>query len=166
MNIAVISDIHDNIWNLDKALKIIEKRNIKTAIFCGDYCAPTTFKLIVGRFSKTYCIWGNVDGEKYAIMKFLMDERIENIEMLGDFGEIEIDNLKVAVIHKPEIAKGLAHSGLYDAVFHGHNHTASKEMVGKTLLANPGEVMGSDGKPSFGIWDTKKNDIEIIRIPT
>lgn len=164
MRVAIISDIHDNIWNLEKALKIIEKEGIDPAIFCGDYCAPPTFKLATEKFKKAYCVWGNVDGEKFKITKEVYENGLKHIELFGDFSELEIEGKKVAVIHHPAIAKGLANSEFYDAVFFGHSHEAYVEKIGKTLLANPGEVMGKNGKPSFGIWDSTKNEIVIVEI--
>ena len=159
-----MSDIHDNVWNLEKTLKIIHKEDIDTGIFCGDYCAPTSFKRATEKFKKAYCIWGNVDGEKFKITKRIYEAGIEHVKLLGEFGSIEIDGKKVAIIHNPKIARGLAHSGLYDAVFYGHIHEAKVEEIGDTLLANPGEIMGKNGKVSFGIWDSSKNDIKIVNI--
>lgn len=164
MKIAVISDIHDNIWNLDKALKIVKKKGLDTAIFCGDYCAPTSFKLATEQFKLAYCVWGNVDGEKFKITKRIYEEGVEHVKLLGEFGSTEIDGKKVAIIHNPQIARGLAHSDLYDAVFYGHIHEAKVEEVGDTLLANPGEIMGKNGKPSFGIWDSAENQMEIVEV--
>lgn len=164
MKVAIVSDIHDNLWNLDKALKIIQKEGLDTAIFCGDYCAPTSFKRATEKFKKAYCIWGNVDGEKFKIAKEVFENGLKHIELLGDFAEFEISGKKIAVIHNPAIARGLASSKLYDAVFYGHLHEAKIEMIGQTLLANPGEIMGKKGKVSFGIWDSAKNDIKIVNI--
>ena len=40
MIIAVMSDSHDNIWNLRKALAIIQKEGAGLIIHCGDFVAP------------------------------------------------------------------------------------------------------------------------------
>lgn len=40
MKIAVCSDIHDNIWVLERALPGL--RRADRLIFCGDFCAPFT----------------------------------------------------------------------------------------------------------------------------
>ena len=40
MIIAIMSDSHDNIWNLRKALEIIKKKNAQMIIHCGDFIAP------------------------------------------------------------------------------------------------------------------------------
>jgi len=45
MKIAVLSDIHDNIWKLEEGLKSIENINdVQAMVFCGDLCAPFTLK--------------------------------------------------------------------------------------------------------------------------
>jgi len=164
MKIAVISDIHDNIWNLKKALDILKKEKIKTAFCLGDYCSPPAFQILMNGLRKAYCIWGNVDGEKFLITKYVYENNLKNIKLLGVFGEVKIDKKKIALIHNQEIAYPLAKSNLYDAVFCGHFHTSKVEKIGKTLFANPGEVMGLNGSPSFGIWDSKTNKIEIVKI--
>lgn len=164
MQIAVISDIHDNIWNLEKALKIVQKRKIDTAIFCGDYCAPTSFKMATEGFKKAYCIWGNVDGEKFVITREIYKNKINSVELLGDFGDVELGDRRVAIIHNPDIALVIAKSTLFDVVFFGHLHKPSVEKIGKTLLVNPGEIMGKNGKPSFGVWNSEENEMEIVRV--
>lgn len=164
MKVAILSDIHDNIWNLKKALKLISGKDIETAIFCGDYCAPTTFMMAVKPFKICFCIWGNVDGEKFKLTQKVYEMNMKNVKLLGDFGEIKIDKRKVAIIHNPGVAKVIASSGIYDTVFFGHTHKFNSELINETLLANPGEVMGKEGKPSFGIWDTKSNKIEEVLI--
>jgi predicted phosphodiesterase len=79
--------------------------------------------------------------------------------------EIEIHGRKIAVNHFPHIARPLALAGVYDAVFYGHDHTAGKELAGKTLLLNPGEVMGRFGTSTFASYDPGTGLAEIIEIP-
>jgi putative phosphoesterase len=168
MKIAVLSDIHDNIWKLEKALEDIFSRKIYTAIFCGDYCSPTTFMIATEKFKSAYCAWGNVDGEKFRITQQIYKNKIDHVKLLGELGEVKIDKRKIAINHYPDIAQGLAYSDLYNAVFNGHTHQSKNEKVGKTLLVNPGAVCGiQEGKPrtaSYAIYDTNTNSAEIIEI--
>ena len=39
MKIAILSDVHDNIWKLETLLASLEAQAL---IFCGDFCAPFT----------------------------------------------------------------------------------------------------------------------------
>ena len=37
-------------------------------------------------------------------------------------------------------------------------------MIGKTLLVNPGELMGKKANPSIAIYDTETNLVELIEL--
>ena len=50
MKIAIISDTHDNLANLKKAIDWIKKEKIKIVIHCGDIFKPETIKEILKRF--------------------------------------------------------------------------------------------------------------------
>lgn len=163
MKIAVLSDIHDNFQNLTKALQIIKQEKCETIIFCGDYCSPSAFKKLAESGIKLFAIFGNVDGAKYEIMKAIMENNYK-IEQKNDLLEIELDDKKIAVCHKPEFAEGLAATGKYDVVFYGHTHMSEQKKIDKTLLANPGEIHGGLGKCSFGVYDTTLNKFKIIEV--
>lgn len=46
MKISVISDIHDHIWNLQKALSMPELQATEAMLFCGDLCSPFVIHLL------------------------------------------------------------------------------------------------------------------------
>jgi len=160
MKIAILSDIHDNIWNLKKVLKRIKKEKCEAILFCGDYCAPTVAKLIIELKLPTYAVFGNVDGAHYEITK--LAENLSYYYQFKEMAEVELGGKKIALCHYPQLAEGLAHTGKYDAVFHGHTHKARQEKIGKTLIVNPGEVMGMKGKCFFGVYETKTNEFKRI----
>jgi len=160
MKIAVLSDIHDNIWNLKKVLKRIKKEKCGAILFCGDYCAPSIAKLIIELKLPTYAVFGNVDGAHYEITKIA--EELPFYYQFKEMAEVELDGRKIAICHYPKLARGLAITGEYDAVFYGHTHKAASDLINKTLLTNPGEVMGMFGKCTFGIYDTKTERFKII----
>jgi uncharacterized protein len=64
-------------------------------------------------------------------------------------------------VHYPEIAKKLAESGNYDAVFYGHTHRPWEETIGSCRLVNPGELAGQRYKPCFAIYDTETDKLEL-----
>jgi len=58
MKIAVMSDSHDNIWKLRKALGIIQSKNCEKIIHCGDFVAPFMFKeLVQGGHLRPLRVW-------------------------------------------------------------------------------------------------------------
>jgi uncharacterized protein len=68
MKIAVFSDIHDSISNLEKAIKKIE--NIAEAIFfCGDFCSPFSAEILSSANLSTYCVLGNNDEDLIGMLK-------------------------------------------------------------------------------------------------
>ena len=162
MKIAVLSDVHDNIWNLQKALKRVKKEKCKAILFCGDYCFSFVVELIAKLKLPTYAVFGNIDGAHYEITKLV--ENMPYYYQSKEMAEIELDGKRIAICHHPKFAHGLAATGEYDAVFHGHTHKASSKLIDKTLLANPGEVTGVFTEPAFGIYDTKTNRFRHLEI--
>ena len=136
---------------------------MKQSFFCGDFCSPTSAKILFELKVPIYVVFGNVDGAQFEITDWAKDNA-PHVKLFKVLGEVELGNRKIAFCHYPEFAVGLASTGKYDAVFFGHTHKSSVEKVGKTLLVNPGDVHGSRGKCSFGIYNTERNKIEIREV--
>jgi putative phosphoesterase len=161
MKVAVLSDTHDNIWNVEKALKKLG--DAQALIFCGDLCAPFTLKMLAeGIKGHVHCLLGNNDGD--PLLLSTVAAKAGNVTLYQAAGELELDGKRLAFAHYPLVGKALAHSGLYDAVFSGHTHEGQSEIVGETLWANPGEVMGRLGEASFGLYDTATGAYEVIKL--
>ena len=75
--------------------------------------------------------------------------------------EIELGGKKIFLNHYPDIAKNKAESGKYDLVFYGHTHKPWEEKVGECRLVNPGELSGQRFKPTFAIYDTETDNLEL-----
>lgn len=162
MKIAIFSDSHDRLDRVQQAIDLVKERGITQGIHLGDFCAPPTTSLLGESGIHWTCVWGNCDGDK-----LLCYRRVEKLGTMdfadGDFREHEVDGKKLFLTHYPQIARIAALSAQYDACFHGHNHEMNQEVIGKTLLANPGEICGIRfGKPSFGIYDTETNTFEHV----
>jgi hypothetical protein len=145
MKITVISDIHDNIWNLQKALAMPELQATEAMLFCGDLCSPFVLHLLGRGYSKPiHMVLGNNDGDVAAIIG--NSKKYSNIHIHGEYFRSFLGGRSLAMNHYPEKARAIAENGGYDIVCYGHNHTAvNDEMVGNTLLINPGAIMGYHG---------------------
>jgi putative phosphoesterase len=167
MKIAVVSDIHDHIWNLQKSIKIIKKEACQTIIFCGDMAAPFTAGILGEVGVPVYTVWGNVDEDHWAMVK-KGGENLIATPLGQEFGEVELSGKKIAYCHYPKLGELLAQTSYYDAVFHGHTHRSYQKKFTKTLLANPGAICGivggKEGPASFMIYDTQKNSVKLIKI--
>lgn len=161
---AVVSDTHDNYYNLEQAVKIIKSRDITTCFHLGDFCAPGFIRAMVSHQDlKWVCVWGNVDGAK---AKIILDQKDNhNFDIVEEsFREFDTPDGKIFLVHFPLLAQHAAKTGEYKAVFYGDNHTKKVEALDNgTLLANPGELVGfKTGQPSFAIWDSATNTMEIV----
>ncbi len=91
MLIAIISDSHDNIYNIEKFLNWCEKNSIEMIIHCGDLAAPAVLKKEFSLKFKGpfHFVHGNVAdrelNEEFA-------QELENVTCHGDKGELEISS--------------------------------------------------------------------------
>jgi putative phosphoesterase len=161
MIVGIFSDVHDHLVNLEKALNLFQEKEIRTLIFCGDFCSPIPV-ITIGKYNGTiHCVFGNGDGDRFTISKFALKE-FPNIILHGEHAELEFEGVKIAVTHYPLYGNALASTGRYNAVFSGHTHEVFQEIIGNCLHVNPGEVMGAFGDATCGIYNTVSNTIEIF----
>jgi putative phosphoesterase len=160
MKIAILSDIHDNIWKLESLLAGLEADAL---IFCGDFCAPFTLAQIAEGFAgPIHVVFGNNDGDQLLLAR--VAARFSQVTLHGDYAELELDGRRLAVTHYPEIGRALAQGGVYDLVCHGHSHERVVVREGETLRVNPGEVMGRFGLSTYALYDTIAGQAELVEV--
>ena len=161
MRLAVISDIHDNIWALADVLRALP--DCEAMLCLGDLCAPFTIAEIRKGFAgPVHVVWGNNDGDKLMVSQVVAGAG--DMHLHGDFAELEIGGRSIALTHYPQLASALSGSGRYDLVCYGHDHTRNVQRAGRTLLLNPGEVMGRLGPSSCAVYDTDTGEAQIIEV--
>lgn len=168
MRIAIVSDIHDHVWNLDKALKLAA--GCGRMICCGDLCSPFVIDQLARGFDgEIHIVFGNNDADLYRITQKAATRYAASIHLRGEFFEAEWEGRRIAVQHFDNLAIPLAESGRYDAVFYGHNHVFDIRRIGRTLAVNPGSVMGAqfdaearrtDVTPTMAVYDTETGGAE------
>jgi uncharacterized protein len=163
MLVAIISDVHDNIPNLQKVLDYCALNKIEKIICCGDLGSIETLDYLNDNFNgEIFYTFGNMDTEHLRDTKFLESYRHTHINRY--FGEATIENKKIAFVHYPEEARELCQSGKYDFVFHGHTHKPWTEKINSCILLNPGNVANQSYTPTFAVWNVEQNKFELIRI--
>ena len=156
MKVAIFSDTHDNVENVKKLIEKLNEEEIGCAFHCGDIVSPFTLKMFKKLKAKVYVVFGNNDGDKVNLLK----SKPKNVEIFNLFGETEIENKKIAFTHYDFFALALAFTKKYDYVFFGHTHKKTKMKIGKTLLINPGEILGYFSQPSYAILNLKNGKVE------
>ncbi len=158
MKFAIVSDTHDNIKNFNKIIDFLNKEKIEVILHCGDICNQETIDEAVKNFK----------GE----IKFVRGNGDYELENIPETMEIELGGKKIFFNHYPDIAKKMATSGKYNLVFYGHTHKPWEEKIlvppkpngeggGSCRLVNPGESAGQHLKPTFAIYDTEKDKLEL-----
>jgi len=160
MRIGVFSDVHDDIQNLKVALSKFESGGIRTLIFCGDFCSPVPAKIMSQYNGRIHCVFGNGDGDRFAIAKIA--EKSSSLQLYGEHGELELNGIKLAVTHYPLYGQALARTGDYQAVFSGHTHKVHQQRFEDCLWLNPGDIMGLHGRATCAIFDLKTLIAEIV----
>ncbi len=158
--IGIISDTHDNVWNIIKAVELFKKRSVKLVIHCGDICAPGTIRFFEGL--EVWFIKGNCDGDIPMIEKKSAEF---GCKYLGISAEFEIDGKKFAVTHgnKTDILKNFISSGKYDYVLYGHFHQTEDKKEGKTRVINPGaQYYGAENTIVF--LEPSKDEVEFVKL--
>lgn len=170
MKIAIISDSHDNVPNINKALGFINRENIRILIHCGDIAAPSMLSdVIEPNFKgKIHMVFGNV-GDPDLLQEIA--KKYKRVKIHGQRGEIDIDGKKIAFCHFPDEAKELAKTGVFDIVFYGHTHKPWMETIKQYSnitkeqkninLVNPGTLAGLFNKATFAIYDTTNDKLEL-----
>lgn len=160
MKIAVFSDSHDQIAHAEAALSAANAAGAGMLIHCGDLCAPFIVDLLGRRFAgPIHIVFGNNDGDGRLLQ--VIADRFSQITLWGIYAELTVEDRALAVIHYPEPARRIAQSGQFDLVCYGHNHLKAVEAVGKGILANPGELLGKEGPPTWGLYDTATGVFEL-----
>ncbi len=162
MKIAIVSDSHDNLATARKTIAWLNKEKIKILLHCGDVCSPAMLKEMAKFFNgKIYLAFGNVDGDRFNMLKPKTQGKLKNVVFCGDSGEISAAKKKIAFCHFPLVAQSLAASNKYDFVFYGHTHSPWEEKINKTRLVNPGTLAGMFNKATFAIYDARTDKLEL-----
>ena len=156
--IGVISDSHDRIDTIKRAVEVFNEYNASLIFHAGDIVSPFTADVFSNLKGKMIMIYGNNDGDKlYLKERFAGIGSFHNDPYIG-----KINGKSVALTHHPEIVDAL--SLKYDIVIYGHTHEIDVRKE-DCLVVNPGECCGYlTGKATIAIIDMNKMEAEIIEL--
>lgn len=160
MLIGILSDTHDDMAAIKKAVDIFNAENVLCVIHAGDLTSPFTFEI----FSELRCglrgIFGNNDGDR-LLLREKSGGNLSPQPVIMTLGE-----KKIVVVHEPDLVDALAESGRFDLVIYGHTHRPEIRKVRNTLVVNPGKVARlHKGESTLAVLDTGTMIAEILNIP-
>lgn len=160
MLIGILSDSHDDMQQISRAVDLFNSRAVAHVIHAGDVVSPFTFEVLSSLKAPFQGIFGNNDGDR-VLLREKSGHAISIQPLLTS-----IDNRKFAVIHEPLAMDAHARSGLCDVVIYGHTHIPVIKHEGATLVINPGKTARlHKGKSTVAILDTQTMEAEIIELP-
>ena len=157
MKVAIISDIHDNLINLEKCLAWSKANAVAAVICCGDIVNSETLDYLAKNFKGTiYLVRGNLE-----IYQEIEVQQYSNINYLGLANIFTLDNKKIGVCHQPDLIKEIIRQGQCDYIFYGHTHQPWLKQENSVKIINPGTLGGVFYKASFAVLDTETGELEL-----
>jgi len=157
MLIGVISDTHDRLPLIERALELFRRRGVSAVIHAGDLVSPFAAKLFKPLGDRLYVIYGNNDGEKAGLKDVLP-------QICSGPLRVELEGRKILVHHALEWV-GREDADWAQIVVTGHTHEPRCDREGGKLVVNPGECCGwVTGRCTVALLDTDGPTAESIEL--
>jgi len=157
--IAICSDVHEHLQNLERMLEICKQEKVQTILCAGDLISPILARRFVKAGIPLILVKGNNDGEVLGLANTLQKPHqfyIENYEGV-------IGGRRIFMKHTPNGCEAIAQSQKFDLVIFGHTHEKLVRKIGNTTLLNPGELCGMLSKSAtFYLYEINKNIVKEI----
>jgi putative phosphoesterase len=158
MKIAIISDTHNQLARISKALELARARGAERILHCGDIDEAVAVHLFEGW--RTDFVFGNCDWDGASLREAIA---AVGATLHDRFGHVEIAGKNLAFTHGHEagLLQDLVQSSTYDYLFHGHTHAARDDRVGPTRIINPGALHRAQVK-TFVVLDPATGEAETV----
>ncbi len=162
MKLLICSDTHDRLDHIEAMLERAGEADL--LLHCGDIVSPFTLKQLATRFQRPiHLVWGNNDGDRWRLARIAA--AFPHVTLHGEFAELTVGKLRVAMVHFPEIARPLFESGRYDLVCCGHDHQAAIERREGRLLVNPGTLYGTLWPATYAVLEVERRSVALEQLP-
>ncbi len=154
--IGFISDTHDNLDRVRRAVALFNDLSVEQVIHCGDVIAQFVLTELVKIRAPLTIVFGNCDGDKEALTKKAKELGFKTSEAPL---RVEVDGKSLIVTHKP--VENIPECDFY---IHGHTHRIRYE-TGRPIIVNPGEACGwLTGKGSVAVINTKSTEVKFFEL--
>jgi len=100
MLIGAVSDSHDNLPKIEKAVELLNELKVELVLHAGDYVSPFT----IARFNKLNCpligIFGNNDGDHQLLTKRFNETT--NCTIHDRFTQVTVEGYRIGLLHGDE----------------------------------------------------------------
>lgn len=154
-----MSDSHDNVDAIKKAVRFLNGEQCELVLHAGDFIAPFAARELECLSCPVKAVFGNCDGEKKGLKNVFVS-----------LGEIEEEpfvflhaDRDILLTHTQFANERHIRSGKYNAVVYGHTHRPEVRKSNGILVLNPGETGGwLTAKSSVALLDPVSLEAEIV----
>jgi len=160
MRIGIVSDTHDCLPMIAKAIDGLLAAGVGHVLHAGDFVAPFAVKPLARLHVPVSAVYGNNDGERQGLAAAF--EPFGTVRSRA--ATCELPGCRAVVVHEPLLLHQLAHSGDFDLCVYGHTHEVdiSRDCA---LIINPGEVCGYvSGRATMVVLDLDTMEPEVIEL--
>lgn len=157
MLIGVMSDSHDNLNEIRRALRLFQEKGVEHLIHAGDFVAPFALKAVLASGFPVTAVLGNNDGEREGLSRICptLHPAPHAFELAG---------CRILLAHDINQCPAEERSQA-DVVIVGHTHKPETRYEGKTLILNPGETGGwLNSRPTVALLDTATRGVSIVSL--
>jgi putative phosphoesterase len=157
--IGILSDSHDNLVTLRRAVALFNDLGCDLVIHAGDFVAPFAAAELRNLRSPVKAVFGNCDGERVGLAKVF--------EGMGEVREAPLSfthaGLRFAVCHLDGPVPGYLASIPCDVLVFGHTHMPLSEQRNGVLVVNPGEAGGwLHGRSTAALLDPATRTVDFL----
>ena len=102
MQIGIISDSHDNVQALHKAVSLFNEAGVSLVLHAGDLVSPFTAQPIQQLHMPFIGVFGNNDGDRVAL-NHAYSRRLNRSPY-----EVEFEGLDILLMHEPDCLESIA----------------------------------------------------------
>jgi len=157
--IGILSDSHDNLVTLRRAVALFNDCGCDLVIHAGDFVAPFAAAELRNLRAPVKAVFGNCDGERDGLARVF--------EGLGEIGQAPLSfihaGLRFTVSHLDGPVAGYLEAIPCDVLVFGHTHKPVLEQRKGVLVLNPGEAGGwLHGRSTAAVLDPGARTVDFL----
>ncbi len=162
MLVGIMSDSHDNLPLVKRAVEFFNSENCDLVIHAGDIISPFSIAQLGELKCPFRAVYGNNDGEKVGLKlkAASVGGSIDNPPIM-----VEAGGLKIRVLHDCDDWQAEVTASGADVVVFGHTHQVVMEQWGEAIGINPGETGAwLSGVSTVALLDTATRQVRVAEI--
>jgi putative phosphoesterase len=164
MRVGVMADTHDRLPAIAEFARRFREAGVGMVLHAGDFCAAWALRPIMSSSLALAGVYGRNDGDREGLRAEAA--KGVGVEIYEPPHSVELNGRRILLVHDIADVSERSVSG-HAVVIHGYTHRQRHDVVGDTLILNPGEACGwLFGVPSAAILDLDTREVEFITLPT